>query len=167
MKITQLVEGDHDLIISKRELREFPKDLPIEVRGRLSCHSNRLRSLDGCPQKIGGDFDCTQNLITSLDHGPTEVGGSYYINENRLSSLENIHTNLKSVGRNFECYRNQITSHILGLMLINIGGNINTWLGDGDDVDRVLNKWKNQGRRGVMGAMKELLELGYEDLAKI
>ena len=77
MKITQLVEGDHDLIISKRELREFPKDLPIEVRGRLSCYSNRIRSLDGCPQKIGGDFDCAQNLVTSLDHGPIEVGGSY------------------------------------------------------------------------------------------
>jgi hypothetical protein len=51
-------------------------------------------------------------------------------------------------------------------MLIEIGGEIVTKLGDGEDVDKILNKWKNQGRRGVLGAQRELLELGYAELAQ-
>ena len=62
-------------------------------------------------------------------------------------------------------------------MLINVGSIILTGLGKDIsptssnvlvmDVDVILNKWKNLGRRGVMGAMKELLDLGYDDLAQL
>jgi hypothetical protein len=52
-------------------------------------------------------------------------------------------------------------------MLIEIGGKIGTGLGDGKDVDMISNKWKNQGRKGVLGAQRELLELGYEELAQL
>jgi hypothetical protein len=52
-------------------------------------------------------------------------------------------------------------------MLISIGGNISTGLGDGHDVDAILNKWKNQGRKGALGAQRELLELGYKELAQL
>jgi hypothetical protein len=51
-------------------------------------------------------------------------------------------------------------------MLIEIGGKILTSLNN-DVVDDILNKWKNQGRRGVLGAQRELLELGYEELAQL
>jgi hypothetical protein len=52
-------------------------------------------------------------------------------------------------------------------MLIEIGGEIITRLGDGKDVDMILNKWKNQGRKGALGAQRELLDLGYDQLAQL
>jgi hypothetical protein len=52
-------------------------------------------------------------------------------------------------------------------MLIDIGSTIVTEFGDETDVDRILNKWKNQGRRGVLGAQRELLDLGYDEMAKL
>jgi hypothetical protein len=52
-------------------------------------------------------------------------------------------------------------------MLIEFGGTCTTELGDGKDVDAILNKWKNQGRKGVLGAQRELLDLGYEELAQL
>lgn len=29
------------------------------------------------------------------------------------------------------------------------------------------NKWKNQGRKGVLGAQRDLLDLGYKELAQL
>jgi hypothetical protein len=52
-------------------------------------------------------------------------------------------------------------------MLIDIGSTIVTEFGNGTDVDEILNKWKNQGRKGVLGAQRELLDLGYVEMAKL
>ena len=52
-------------------------------------------------------------------------------------------------------------------MMLHIGGEIWSNLGNGSDVDMILNKWKNQGRRGVLGAQRELLDLGYKELAQL
>lgn len=73
---------------------------------------------------------------------------------------------LKKITGRFWAHDNPIRSHVLGLMLIEIGGKILTSLNN-DVVDDILNKWKNQGRRGVLGAQRELLELGYEELAQL
>ena len=50
------------------------------------------------------------------------------------------------------------------------GENINfiiTHLGNGKDVDEILNRWKNQGRKGVLGVQRELFDLGYDQLAQL
>ena len=87
--------------------------------------------------------------------------------DNRLTSLKDIHKQIKKIGDRFLCFDNPIKSHILGLMLIDIGGDIVADLGNGSDVDAILNRWKNQGRRGMLGAQRELLDLGYEELAQL
>ena len=66
---------------------------------------------------------------------------------------------------------NGLHSCVLGLMMIEIGGAISTGLESEaigrSPIDAILNKWKNQGRKGVLGAQRELLDLGYKELAQL
>ena len=140
---------------------------PSEVGGDFTCTVDKLVSLKHCPSAIGGAFNCTVNRLTSLEHCPSEVGKLFYCGRNELTSLKDVHKQIKKIGRDFRCYKNPIRSHILGLMLISIGGNISTKLGNGSDVDEILNKWKNQGRRGVIGCQQELIKAGYKELAQL
>ena len=190
MKIRQLVETtyENDIDLSVRNIVNLPSDLPDTVSNKFWCDNNRLTSLKGSPSHVGGSFHCQFNQLTSLKGSPSHVGGVFYCDENdltsleycpsqvggnfrceynSLSSLQDIHTQITKIGGSFYCRNNPIKSHILGLMLIEIGRKIVTGLGNGSDVDRVLNKWKNQGRRGVLGAQRELLDLGYKELARL
>lgn len=82
-----------------------------------------------------------------------------------------IYKHLRRIGGFFSCLngaaRGAKVTHILGLMLIDIGDAIVTEFGDKKDVDRILNKWKNQGRKGVLGAQCELMDIGYDEMAKL
>ena len=51
--------------------------------------------------------------------------------------------------------------------MIEIGGIIKTELGNGTDVDQILNKWKKQGRKGALGCQRELIDAGYKELAQL
>ena len=159
-----------NLDLSRSHLTVFPDGLPKRTLGSFSCIDNRLTSLKGCPEEIGGNFLCGFNGLTSLEFCPKRVGQRFSCVENGLISLEGIHKNLHEVGQ-FVCYDNPIKSHVLGLMLINVKSTasdaIKTSLGSDGDVDMILNKWKNQGRRGVLGAQRELLDLGYKELAQL
>lgn len=161
---------------------------PFIVGSGFICNSNELTSLKYCPSKVGGDFYCGGNELVSLEYSPSKVAGGFVCNVNKLTSLErcpsivegvfdckdnaltslrDIHKHIKKIGGSFRCNNNPIKSHVLGLMLIQIGGNITTCLDNGLDVDEILNRWKNQGRKGVLGAQRELLDLGYEELAQL
>lgn len=190
MKLKQLFEseyGNSDIDLSENKLTSLPSDLPDKVSGDFWCHDNHLTSLEYCPSHIGGNFSCHHNELTSLEHCPSEVGkgfycdyndltslehcpsevgGVFYCSNNNLTSLKDVHKQIKKISGSFGCFENPIKSHVLGLMLVEISGEIETGLGDGDDVDEILNKWKNQGRRGVLGAQRELLDLGYDQLAQ-
>ena len=177
-----------EMYISDKSLTRLPSDLPEKVEGDFNCYDNQLTSLEHCPSEVGGDFSCSYNKLTSLDHGPTkiggnffcshnkltslehcpsEVGGDFYCSNNELTSLKDVHRRVQKIGGTFACHSNPIKSHILGLMLIEIGGEVVTKLGDGKDVDVILNKWKNQGRKGALGCQRELIEAGYKDLAQL
>lgn len=81
-----------------------------------------------------------------------------------LSSLQNIEKLVKRCGA-FDMRHSVVRSHILGLMLLEISGEIYTDLGK--DVADILNKWKNRQRRGVLGVMAGLVDIGRDDLAKV
>ena len=86
----------------------------------------------------------------------------------------------------------EVTSNILGLLLIEVGSfsvyrrhssnpfssrfNAASSYRTADSFEHdtialklqsILNKWKNQGRRGVMGATRELLDSGLDEYARI
>lgn len=167
------------------------KGCPAKVDGDFKCFSNDLSSLEYGPTSVGGSYDCSDNVLTSLRFSPklihkdflchhndlmdlsdcpTEINGSFICHTNPLTSLQDIHKHLRRIGGSFSCLnrnRGAEVTHILGLMLIDIGGTIVTEFGDETDVDKILNKWKNQGRKGVLGAQRELLDLGYDEMAKL
>ena len=172
MKIAQLLENDLVLKMNPDESGRLPPDLPSglpdTVNGKFVCSAMDLTSLKGCPRVVHGNFSCAGNKLTSLEYCPIHVDKDFICVNNNITSLKNIHQYITFIGGDFRCLGNPITSHILGLMMIRIDGAIITNLGDdGEDINAVLNKWKNQGRKGVMGAMKELIDLGYESLAQI
>ena len=148
MKLKHLVETKYekDVSLYNKGLTRLPTDLP---------------------EKITGNFGCIENELTSLEHCPSQIGGNFSCSHNKLTSLKDVHTHIRKVDGWFICFHNYIESHILGLMLIEIGREIITRLGGGKDVDKILNTWKNQGRKGVLGAQRELLELGYAELAQL
>lgn len=146
---------------------------PAYVGGKYNCSNNELTSLKFSPRKVGF-FDCSVNhSLTSIEGCPNEIGLNFWCVANGLTTLHDVHKHIISVGGNFACYNNTITSCVLGLMLIHIEGNIITTLGKSDSpgaptqVDVILNKWKNQGRKGVLGAQRELLAAGFDELAQL
>ncbi len=180
-----------DSIYAQYQVLTSLKGCPTKVDGDFKCFSNHLTSLEYGPTFVGGTYDCSDNLLTTLkfspkhihkdfscshnslenlDYCPMEVNGSFICHTNPLTSLQDIHKRLRRIGNFFSCLNRTGTAevtHILGLMLIDIGDAIVTEFGDKKDVDRILNKWKNQGRRGVLGAQRELLDLGYDEMAKL
>jgi len=86
------------------------KKIPLKfrnVRGNFYCHSNKLTSLEGCPQSVDGGFYCSENQLTSLEGCPQSVSGNFSCSTNKLTSLEGCP---QSVGGAFSCYENQLTS---------------------------------------------------------
>lgn len=130
-----------------------------------------LRTLAGAPKKVKFHFLCHGCDLTSLEHAAAEIGRDFICTGNRIDTLHDIHKMVRRIGSNFNIMDNELQSCVLGLMMIEIGGAISTRLeseaNGHSPIDVILNKWKNQGRKGVLGAQRELLDLGYEELAKL
>lgn len=59
-----------------------------EVTGYFHCFNNKLKSLLGCPKKVGGSFSCEANInLESLYGGPEYVGAGFNVKDCNLKSL--------------------------------------------------------------------------------
>ena len=116
------------------------------------------------PEHIDGHFSCSDKKITSLEGAPSSIGDSFYAYNNNLTSLHNIHKQIKHIGgfANFR-YNNPITSHVLGLLLID--GLTDVFL-ENKKVQNILNKHL-KGDRDVFACQEELIEAGFEDFAQL
>ena len=90
-----------DCYLRDLELESFGDIQFGEVTGSFVCSGNDLKSLKGCPKKVGGNFLCLYNDIRNLEGGPEEVAGSYLCHGNQLFSLKGAP---KVVGGTFSCY---------------------------------------------------------------
>lgn len=182
----KIIDGNYDTnAISLKTL----KGVPIHVDGSFNCTASHLTSLEHGPNYVRDVYDCSVNKLTDLKGAPQNPVASLIVNHNKklvtlegvtpkvqllsvkscpqLKSLHDIHKQMSAISRRFIChdFAMQITSSILGLMMIELG-DISTEYNN-DDVASILNKWKNQGRKGVLGAQRELLDLGYDELARL
>ena len=126
------------------------------------CHKNKLTSLRHGPTSVCY-FDCSENLIASLDGAPRVIEESFICNFNMLTSLKGIHEQIDYVYR-FSAENNPITSHVLGLMLID---GLKTVTLDNKKVQEILNRHLGKGRVGMLMAQEELIEAGLDEYAQL
>jgi hypothetical protein len=63
-------------------------NFPETVTHDLNISDNKLKSLEGCPSKIGGNFSCDNNMIETLeDLSPTLQVSNFSCQNNKLKDL--------------------------------------------------------------------------------
>jgi hypothetical protein len=67
---------------------ELPHNFFGDIRGFFWCDSNKLTSLEGCPESIGGSFSCCHNNLSSLEGCPKYVGGNFFCYSNEREFTE-------------------------------------------------------------------------------
>jgi hypothetical protein len=97
------VELNDARLVGKHKLTRLPKFK--EVRGNLNLQSQKLTSLEGCPERVGGSFNCYNNQLTSLEGGPKEAN-DYSCDSNKLRSLQGAP---QKIPGGFYCSRNLFT----------------------------------------------------------
>jgi hypothetical protein len=145
------------------------ENMPARIAGNLNATGNNLLNCVGCGEVGRLIFVDGNKRLTSLEGCPQIIHRGIYADACNIDNLHDIHRIIKRVnGRgHFDLSYNPITSSILGLMLIEftqIGNQLFTF---DKEINAIIYKWLNQGRRGVLGAQRELLDLGYEELARI
>lgn len=136
---------------------------PKIVGNYYECTRNNLTSLEGAPEKIGNYFTCSVNNLKSLEGAPKEINGHFYCSHNDLTSFKDIHKIIKKMNGQFHTVNNPIMSHVLGFLLI---PGIKQVMGGGSWSD-ILNKYLDQGRKGLIACQNELIEAGLEEFAEI
>lgn len=100
-----IIKGD--LNLSGSLTTELPNLSEVIVTGDFDCGNSPLKSLKGCPKKVGGNFDCSAAKLKSLEGAPMEVGGVFDCSYNELKSLEG---SPRKVGKTFDCSVNKLIS---------------------------------------------------------
>ena len=149
---------------------------PAEITGQYDCQDNNLKSLKGAPMSCG-EFSCSGNELTSLKYAPRRVNGHFACSTNRITSLEGIHEFIDEINGDFYATKNDIISHVLGLLLIK--GLSKAWIGSPLDkhdriklnrsVSQILNKHlpNTKGNRGVLECQNELIDAGFDEYAQL
>ena len=139
------------------------KGSPSIIDGRFVCSNNKLTSLEGAPSKVSDDFCCEVNKLSTLEGAPSYIGELFNCYFNNLTSLHNIHKQIKYIGGIAIFNKNPITSHVLGLLMIEGLKDIRI---DNQVVQGILNNHLT-GDRDVFACQEELIEAGLEDFAQL
>jgi hypothetical protein len=163
-----LMESDEISLIGKTiNGKLITKDTKNEHwEGNFNCRDNQLTSLVGAPASVGGYFYCSINQLTSLVGAPASVGGNFGCSDNQLTSLAGIHKIIKKMNGTFYARRNDIKSHVLGLLMIPGCNEVRL---DNGEVQTILNKYlpNTGGNQWVMQCQTELIQAGYREYAKL
>jgi hypothetical protein len=145
--------------------------LPVKF-GKIAGHFNMsyvgLTSFEGFPRVIEGDCWCTENKLTSFEGAPQYIKGSFFVQDNLISLISGFP---EFVGGLVNMNYNE---KLPVLRLLNVNGGIilgpSSWpdqkKGDYATVQNILNKYKGQGKKGMLGAGVELTRAGYKDNAR-
>ena len=80
------INVDGNVILSRMNLTKIPYKFNSVVI--FFCDYNKLRTLEGCPDRVGKSFECKDNRLVTLKGGPSFVGGYFDCRNNDLDSLE-------------------------------------------------------------------------------
>ena len=154
------------------------KGLPQSFNNEVICNNNyNLKSLEGCPKNlrnlycyncdihtlingplhVTGYFLCYNNSLTTLDGSP-KIDIVFNCNNNPIKSLKGIEI-AQPKNFMFEYYREL---PLLKLLYVTESITIynKTKIPMLNDIEKILNKYTGQGRRGALGCAADLLSLG-------
>lgn len=157
--------------------------IQAKIRGMFSCRNNNLESLEHGPSTVIGTYNCGANYLTSLKGAPTELDGDFVCRGNNLRSLEgapakiksldcsNNHlTSLKGIHKIFteidgeaNFTRNDISSHVLGLLKIKGLKEVSM---KNTRVENILNEHLS-GERNIFACQADLEDQGLDDYAQL
>jgi hypothetical protein len=169
------------ILFKRRTIEDYMTDEGWE--GTLDLHDQGLDSLQGSPITIiDGNFNVSANNLYSLKYGPESVYGEYDCGYNNLQSLEfgpnNCHsldatsnsiTHLRDIHKIIEfCSSiyvkdNPITSHILGLVLIEALMFVTL---SNDVVGHIVNHHLNTDR-DIYLCQDNLIKAGFAEYAQL
>jgi hypothetical protein len=157
-----IVGGEYDC--SKNMLKEL-NGAPLHVYGDFNCSGNYFISFVGGPRKVDGDFYANDNpMLASLDGAPKYVGGSVFLEEcHNLTSIRNVHLYFPKVEGEFNLDNKK--KNMLGLLEIQGLKHINIF--NDSELEDILNKCLKSGKGGIAACIKELIDAGYSEQAKL
>ena len=113
--------------------------------------------------KVSKSINYEGYRLDSLEGAPSSIGGNLYCSNNNFTSLHNIHKKIKYIGGFASFNECPITTHVLGLLLID--GLQQVYLNT-NGVEDIINKHL-KGDRDVFACQEELIEAGYEEFAQL
>ena len=136
--------------------------LPVQfgkVDGKFDCSQTSLKTLEGCPRIVNSYFECEFTNITSFQGAPREINGNLYCRNNQFVSLQGMPDKIK--GEIWIDYNQKLP---LLRLLVSDGG-VSFRMDAREQhyalqIEEVLNKFKGQGKRGVLDCSRELINLG-------
>jgi hypothetical protein len=133
-----------------------------EFAGNLGLTGAGLTSLEGFPKEISeGSLHVSQNRLTNFIGGPKRVEDSVVARDNPLTSLDGfpqeIGTNVRlTYSPNLPLLRTLVAN-----LVVLFPHNDTT-----DKIEKIMDKYSKEGKRGVIRCQKELISAGFEGNAK-
>jgi len=141
--------------------------MPQKIGGSVEIQSNQITSLVGCPQKVQEHLYCNYNQLENFIGGPFEVLGELVASNNPLTSLQGFPEKVDKV---YLTYTQELPLlRALSAKRIFLHPHPNTWLESKItviQVERILNKYAGEGKRGAIRCQKELIAAGFEGNAR-
>lgn len=126
----------------------------------------QLDSLVGSPYEVTGVYDCAKNNIKSLEGISAIIGSHLHASNNKIESLEGVDKYLKEVNGYIIIGDNPIKSHLLGLLKIKNLKGVALYNSAPKEVEDILNKYI-KGNKDIFDCQSELIDAGFEELAKL
>ena len=145
------------------------KKLPIQfgkVSGAFWCHNTNLHTLKGSPISVGKGFYCGTNKLKNLEGAPKYVGVRFNCQANKLTSLQGLPEQIE--GKIIIYYDTKLP--LLRLLVAKDGVNFSNGIefdaqrghAYATKIQKVLNQFAGQGKRGVPSCMVALNNLQKE-----
>jgi hypothetical protein len=156
-------------VVARRAMHTIPVRFS-RIDGDLRMPSCNLQSLENCPAHVGGRLELSNNQLTNCLGMPTTVLGWVSITDNPLKTLDGFS---KSVGRYVDITYTPTLPLLRLLVAPYVGFRIPRYLDNWqeitearDSVQKIMNNYAGQGKRGAIRCQKELIAAGFEGNAR-
>ena len=149
--------------------RVMKPPIPEIIVGDFICERSRLDTLVGGPKKIEqGSYYAGENNLSTLEGVATNINVALNVSINPITNLIGVHKQLKHCRRIELRYINLLEGG-LGLLLISELRDI--LYSDNDFAQYVplgiISKYLNTGKSNIFRCQKELIDIGYEEIARL